>query len=291
MKKLLGILNVALFSAFAVSTVAQAQLGDGDFPTESSEPEDMYIDDIVRKRLVVENKVLAYEPIRESDIAWQKRVWRVIETREKMNLPFRYPTKPLFTIFTEMIENGDVTVFEDEKFTEPLTFEDVTAKLSSTDTVTAFNYDTYVEEIKIVKNDINPLDVNKYRLKEIYFFDEESSTMKVRILGIAPIKDDLDDEGRLKYSRPLFWIYYPEARNYLAKHVVFNDMNDAAPMTWSDLFEKRYFASFIMKRSNVLDYRVSDMYKDYDRAGIDQLLESQRITNELLNFEHDLWEY
>jgi gliding motility associated protien GldN len=288
MKKIIGFINVGLMLLFASASFAQAE-----FPTESSEPsEDMYIDDIVKKRLTVENQVLAYEPIRESDIAWQKRVWRVIETREKMNLSFRYPEKFFFTILTELIENGDITVFQDEKFKNPLTYEDVAAKLSRVDTVTAFNYDTYVEEIKIVKNDINPADINKYRLKEIYFFDEESSTMKVRILGISPIKESIDENtGELKYIEPLFWVYYPEAREYLAKHAVFNDLNDAAPMTWSDLFEKRYFSSYIMKRSNVLDYRISDMYKDYDRAGIDQLLESQRIKNELLNFEHDLWTY
>lgn len=288
MKKLFGFLNVLAFLGFAVSAMGQAEI-----ITESSEPsEDMYVDDIVKRRLIVENKALPYEPIREADIAWQKRIWRVIETREKMNLPFRYPEKPLFSIFTEMVENGDITVFSDEKFETPLTFDEVSASLNKIDTVTTFNYDTYVEEVKIVKSSINPEDINRYRLKEIYFFDEETSRMKVRILGIAPIKDEIDAEtGELKYSLPLFWIYYPEAREYLAKHMVFNEENDMAPMTWTDLFDSRMFSSYIMKRSNVLDYRIEHYYDGYERAGIDRLLESEKIKNELLNFEHDLWEY
>ena len=59
-------------------------------------------------------------------------------------------------------------------------------------------------------------------------------------------------------------------------------------MTWYDLFEKRFFSSYIYKASNVLDLRLKDIYAD---SGIDRLLESQKIKAELFNFEHDLWEY
>lgn len=65
MKKLFGFLNVLAFLGFAVSAMGQAEI-----ITESSEPsEDMYVDDIVKRRLIVENKALPYEPIREADIA------------------------------------------------------------------------------------------------------------------------------------------------------------------------------------------------------------------------------
>lgn len=288
MRRIMRIGSMLVFMGLAAGAWSQAEI-----MTESSEPsENMYIDDIVSKRLITENKVLPYEPVREADIAWQKRIWRVIETREKMNLPFRYPEKPLFSIFAEMIENGDITVFEDEKFETPMTFEQVNGRLNKIDTISTFDYDTYVEKVEVVKTQVNPLDINRYRLKEIYFFDEELSVMKSRIIGIAPIKDEKDaTSGETKYSFPLFWIYYPEAREHLSKQMVFNENNDMAPMTWADLFEKKFFSSFIIKKSNVLDYRVEDFYKDYDRAGIDRLLESQKITNELLNFEHDLWTY
>lgn len=289
MRRFYGFIGMLLF--VGVSSTAWSQ--GAEIITESSEPsEDMYIDDIVQKRLITENQVLPYEHIREADVAWEKRIWRVIETREKMNLPFRYPEKPLFTIFSEMIENGDITVFEDEKFQKPLTFDQVNAKLNRIDTITAFDYDTYIEKVEVVKTQVNPADIMQYRMKEIYFFDEESSTMKVRILGIAPIKDEVDREtGIVKYSGPIFWIYYPEARDHLSRQLVFNENNDMSPMTWSDLFEKRFFTSFIIKKSNVLDYRVKDYYTGYEREGIDRLLESERIKNELLNFEHDLWTY
>ena len=275
-------------------TFLNAQKGAEEIITESSEPaEDRYVDDIVSKRLVVENTVLPYEPIREADIAWQKKIWRVLDTREKMNLPFRYPEKPLFNVFREMIENGDITVFEDEKFTTALTPEEVEKSLNRVDTSVIFDYDTYEEKVQVVKSEISWEDINRFRVKEILFFDEESSRLRVRILGIAPERDVYDDETQeFKYSLPLFWIYYPEARNLLSKHRIFNENNDMAPMTWAALFESRFFSSVIYKSSNVLDLRVKDMFDaSKENSNIDILLESKKIKAELFNFEHDFWTY
>jgi gliding motility associated protien GldN len=281
-------------ASFALSIInAQAVAEQETIITESSLPaEDVYVDDIVNKRLIVENRVLPYAPIREADIAWQRRIWRIIDTREKTNLSFRYPDKPFFKIIRELAENGDIALFKDEKFSEILSPEELDNILFSVDTSTYFDYDEYVEKVKVVKNEINWEDIKRYRVKEIWFFDEQSSTMKVRILGIAPEKDEYDDlTGELKYSLPLFYIYYPEAREYMSKYRVFNEFNDVAPMTWADLFESRFFTSYIYKRSNVNDLTLKMMYDGYDRAGIDRLLESDKIKQELFNFEHDLWSY
>lgn len=265
--------------------------------TESSLPsEDMFIDDVVSKRLVVENRVMPYQPIREADIAWEMRIQRVIDTREKLNLAFRSQELNLFNTFIELIRNGDITVFSDEKFKSPLAPEDIDSKLSSLDTITDFDYDTYTEVIKIVKNDINWENIFSYRIKEIWFFDKETSTMRQQILGIAPIYASPKDAENGIPPSPLFWVYYPEARGTLSRYRVFNESNDIAPMTWTDLFDARVFTSYIYKRSNVLDYRLKDFYvpkpdSDMDMSGIDMLLHSDKIKNELLNFEHDLWEY
>ena len=63
-------------------------------------------------------------------------------------------------------------------------------------------------------------------------------------------------------------------------------MNDASTLSWFDIFEARYFSSYIYKESNVYDRRIQD-YKN----GIDILYESEDIKNTIFNFEHDLWEY
>ena len=123
-------------------------------------------------------------------------------------------------------------------------------------------------------------------MKEIWFFDEESSTMQARILGIAPLRDIFDENGNFQYEDPMFWVYYPEAREILARERVFNINNDASPTTWEDIMELRYFSSYIWKQSNVQDRRLQDYL-----TGVDLLLEGQKIKQEIFNFEQDLWSY
>ena len=49
-------------------------------------------------------------------------------------------------------------------------------------------------------------------------------------------------------------------------------------------------------RIRKVDYRLKDYHEldpnaEVDMSGIDMLLHSDKIKNELFNFEHDLWEY
>jgi len=257
--------------------------------TESSEPlDEYYIDDIVQRTLMVDNGVLPWEHVREADIAWTKKIWRVIDVREKMNLPFQYPGMPLFQILKEMVENGDAKAFKYDTFKDEILPNELANIVARQDTIVVFNDETYEEEVKIVSNDIDFEKINRFRVKEVWYFDEEASQLKVRILGIAPIIDEVDPETNVfKYSLPLFWVYYPEARETFAKFQVFNEFNNMAPMSWYDLFEKRFFSSYIYKENNALDASLKNLYED----GIEVLLESEKIKAELFNFEHDLWEY
>lgn len=235
-----------------------------------------------------EKPVLPYDPVREADIFWEKRIWRVIDVREKMNQPFIYPELPFAKILLDAATNGEITVYstEDDKFSYPLTMDDVASKMGSVDTVEVFDPETYETTVKVVRNDLNPEDIQRYRIKEVWFFDEESSTMQVRILGIAPLQDVKDDNGNFQYENPMFWVYYPDARQMLARQKVFNDANDASPTSWEDLFEMRYFSSYVYKQSNVQDRRLQDYL-----TGVDMLLEGQKIKQEIFNFEQDLWSY
>ncbi len=271
-------------------TASMAQVAE-EIVTESgfTKTETEFIDDIVPKRLILENRVLPYEHVREADVPWEKRIWRVIDVREKLNKPFVYPKKYFFEILIEGIVNGDLVAFDKDDFKNMYPPEDVESKLFSMDTTEIMDPDTYETTLKVVRNEINPEDIKRFRVKEIWFFDEEAAALKVRILGIAPIRDVVDDiTGEFKYEIPMFWIYYPQARELFAKHQVFNDFNDAAPMTWDDIFQIRQFSSYIYKASNVNDLRLKDIYTD---SGYDMLMESERIKMELFNFEHDLWSF
>ncbi len=134
-------------------------------------------------------------------------------------------------------------------------------------------------------------DIIEYRLKEDWFFDKERSQLDCRILGIAPViyDGDRDKDGEFKIikgKKILFWLYFPHCRFVLVNYNIYNPKNDAQWMSFDDLFNKRQFNSTIYKQSNTFD-RTIDTYK----FGVDALYESQRITEELRNFEHDLWHF
>jgi gliding motility associated protien GldN len=261
--------------------------------TESSLPsEDIYIDDIVPRRMITENTVLPYESIREADIPYSKRVWRIIDTREKMNLVWRSEENSFFNTIKDLIGNGEITAFNDEFFKEPLTYEEVEKKLFKVETIEGFDFEKNEQTVNVIKNTLDWKNIKKFRIKEIWYFDKNYSILKNRILGISPVLDEYVEAINQTIEQPLFWIYFPEARTHLAKVRVFNDNNDMAPMSWADLIDNRYFSSYIYKKSNVLDYRIVDKYDEKSPTrDFDILLESEKIKQELFNFEHDLWEY
>ena len=242
------------------------------------------INDIVPRRMVKERPILKYPPIREADIFWEKRVSRVINVKQKQNLPFIYPAAPFFDLIKQGAENGEFTLYTDPQFKEPLNSLD--GIFFKKDTVILFDPITYIESFEIVENTIGYEQVQKFRLNEIWYFDESSSSMKVQIIGIAPIKVRTTDDGIDLYEQPMFWIHFPSARNYLARQLVASDFNDAAHVTWDDLFQMRMFASHITKKSNVQDKRLQDTYQ-----GLTLLQEAEKAKQELQNFEHDLWSY
>ena len=255
--------------------------------SEESGTEPIVIDGLYERTIAKEREPLAYEHLREADIFWQKRIWRVIDTRQKMNLPFVAEKDPLISIFNKIIsEHDDAYIFMDDGFKEQISYDDVQKRLGSIDTITVIDPDTYEETTKIIENDFNWATVTKFRLKEDWVFDEESSTMKVRILGIAPIRDVIDDNGNYRGQEAMYWLYYPAFRNYLAKYDAYNTANDISGMSWVDIFDMRMFASYIMKESNIQDRRI----KDY-ATGQDALLESEKIKKEIFEFEHNLWSY
>jgi gliding motility associated protien GldN len=281
---LLFILCIAAVAPLSAQTIDMIQ-------TESGPADGLPnpIDDVVESSITAKKRVLPYDQPREADIFWKKRIWRIIDVREKMNLPFAYPKRPFVQILLEAINSKEkpLRIFQDEEFKTRLDTSAVNGLLYKIDTVMITDPVTYEQKQQIIKSEVNITeDVQRIRVKEMWFFDKESSTMQVRILGIAPVLPVKTSTGDKIGENVLFWIYYPDARETLAREKIFNEANDGAPMTWEDVFEMRYFSSYIYKASNVKDLRLQDQY-----TGRDLLLEAEKIKQEIFNMEHDLWTY
>lgn len=276
---LMGAVAVLCWTSLALN----AQQNNGDFLSKEA-PRDNFYD----RYMHTEKRVLAYDYIHEKDVFWEKRVWREIDTRVKQNHHFIYPKASLAEILLTAARENKVTAYSNwsDDFKRPLSCKEVNEICVDTDTIITFDIVTGDEIVQVVHSEVDLTDIKKYRIKESWFFDEETGNMEVRILGIAPIIDRYDISGNFLNSGPMFWFYYPDLRKVLATKEAFNDANDAMRMSWDDVFEARFFDSNITKASNIHDARLQDQF-----AGIDILLAADKVKSELFNFEHDLWEY
>lgn len=245
---------------------------------------------------------LAYQYIRPEDAIWGKRVWVEIDTRQKMNLPFRYPgydergnSLTLINILLNAVTRDSVVAFNpiDDRFTTPMSAAEVGQEIhGKAQTIRVTNPITGVETDTTIYNDFDPNSVIFYRVKEDWVFDKGTSTLYCRIIGIAPEKTIYNDDGTVRAYAPMFWLYYPDLRPVLAKYDVFNPHNYYQRMSWEDLFEMRFFAGHIIKQDNPFDRSIKDYIPgNSQEAGIRRLLEGRKIRENIFNYEQDLWAY
>lgn len=248
------------------------------------------VNDLVPERTNLQRPALAKAPLREADLLWQKRVWRVIDVNEKINHAFGNPERPFINILLEAADKEEIQLYGtlDDKFTTPLTAAQRLSIVGGMDTIPVVNIDGDFEvDYEIVPRVFDPASVTRYRVQEIWYIDKNSSRMQVRILGIAPIVDEVDEMGNYLFEEPLFWAYYPAIRNVLARERAWISDNETAASSWEDVFEMRYFDSFVVKEGNVHDRRI----KDYVADRRSQLIQGQRLERERLAKESDLWSH
>ncbi len=104
--------------------------------------------------------------------------------------------------------------------------------------------------------------------------------------------DAFDDNGSsqdVEQTIPLFWVYYPHARDILKKGKIFNDRNSSVSKSFDDIINSRRFNAVIYKEENVYENRY---IRDYiPNNAFMRLLESERIKEKVRNFEHDMWSW
>jgi gliding motility associated protien GldN len=231
--------------------------------------------------------------LREADVMFSKRIERIIDTREKINLVMKWPRNPLYNIIYDAVINNRLIAYKNDSLSSIINPEDI-VKIGTTD-VTLQVYPNPDDPYYFIDSPIHvqfkPEKIIRYLLVEDWIFDRNTSEMYVRILAIAPMYRPLAGNTGIELAeQPMFYVRYNDARYIFVNQKVFNRFNNAGMLSYDDFFEQRLFNSYIKKESNVFDLPING-FDEFANDPYAALLEGEAIKNKLFEFEHDLWEY
>ncbi len=260
--------------------------------------QDITLGSIYAKENVPYRRPVPLPHLREADIGFTKMIWRMVDLREKINHPLYFPAEPfgsrisLIDLLYKAVSDGELEVYETDEFKVVRDLEAIDSRLGGEmQLATVADLETGEETTVEIPGEVRTHEVRQYLLLEQWYFDKQHSTFKSRLIGFSPIRvyqrlgDDgvQEDEVRREF---VFWVYYPAARDILARQEVFTGENDLSNLSFDDIFLQRRFSGYIYKESNLWDREIQEY-----ALGRDALYEAQRIHNLIFDFEQDLWEY
>jgi gliding motility associated protien GldN len=236
---------------------------------------------------------IPYGYVDDRDVLWSKVVWEFIDLNQKINLPYYFPIdttnlssdrRSLFHTILKGIKQGEIKeAYSDSFFTSKLTEEEIDQRLINVREENGYS-DTFR---------IQTQDVAGYMIKGMWYFDKRQGELKYRLLALAPMGKDVqtlgvqDIEDEELYE--LFWVFFPSIREVLHDAKVFNPKNAAQPISFDHLLNARRFSATIVREENIYGNRAIE---DYVRGNsLFQLLEANKIKEEIRNREMDMWSY
>lgn len=237
---------------------------------------------------------LGWQPVRQDDLLWQKRVWREINALEKQNALLMYAGDEhtgggmLIEVLIDAINRGKLVAYNtvDDRYTTPMTKKELHDLMyPSADTIVVIDVDG-TEVVQVVERDFKPETITRYRIKEDWLFDRNTGQVIVRISGLAPVRDVYDENNQYRGSQAMFWVYYPDARSLLTNGEPLSSHQDMVRTTWDNYFEGRRFSSRIIKESQMNGLSYAEM----EMSPMEALYAGKRAEQTIFNKEHDVWE-
>lgn len=297
MMKMRNFLIVILGIFGSVAINAQTNLLNAKIPEEIGLKSDAQLN-------ADNDKPLEYGYVDDRDVLMGKTVWEIIDLSERINFPLYFPIdtanigsdrRSLYDVLTKAIRSGEISeVYSDSYFNTKKSYKDIQVSLTRIDTTDAgkeqINAGIPISPEYIVKYDITSQDVTQYLIKGYWYFDKRQSELKYRLLGICPVTPDLFTLNKEEKDYvPLFWVFFPAARDLLHEAKSFNDKNSAMPISFDQILNSRRFNAVIYQEENVYGDRTIVSYMK-DNAQ-NQLLEAERVKDKIRDFEENMWNY
>ncbi|MCP4522572.1 MAG: gliding motility protein GldN [Cytophagales bacterium] len=250
---------------------------------------------------------LSTKRIHESDIMYKKTVYRKLDLRELQNQPLFSEGKWISKLVIDAVLADKLTPYATDSL-------DAGAKLSKEDFIKAITLpdmgDTGDDdECECEEYDDNgdctcedasadagaeyyfPKTLYQMEIKEDLIFDKQRSVMYYDILALTFVVPADNPDNIKGIEIPIASFSYKELVDKVFPNnqdaVWYNPQNDAMHHNLADAFELRMFSSYIVKVSNAEDNYLEDIYGN-PKTGI---MASQWKAFELLEFEHNLWEF
>jgi gliding motility associated protien GldN len=281
------------------------------------------------KKNPINTAVLTMPDLREDDATYNEFVWREIDAREKINRSFIYKgynqqgRQMFFAVLWKILKdekmvdqdgmpimvNGKpapaVTAYDEvggDDFVQPIILDSLEAMFAPKVTTKIEVIGGQVIKTTKAETKVPLQSIYTFDLKEQYIFDKKYGQLFRRIIAIAPVAlipqepVEIIKNGVITYQTPapirkvLFWVNYDEVRPYLSKYKVYNPMNKATEMSWSDLLDLGYFEASIYKTTieNENDRTFKEIFK---KDNIKRLEYAEKIRQKIFDQEQDRWVY
>jgi gliding motility associated protien GldN len=225
---------------------------------------------------------------------FRKTVWRFLDMNEKQNRNFMSVNKEITTLIIEYIKLGKLKAYYSDSLDDGriLTEAEFAQNLMDPGNQMPDTVGMTAEEkkqIMSVDRTINPKQLTLIGLKEDVIFDKRRSRFYYDIMSLTIyIPAAMNPRG---FNQPVATVKYKDVVELFKKDnraIWFNRDNDAEHRNFADAFDLRLFASYIYKVSNPDNELIVDTYGGDLKAG---RYGSEKVALDLMEFEHNLWEF
>jgi gliding motility associated protien GldN len=249
-------------------------------------------------------------PIHESHVMFKRTVWQNLDMKEKQNRPFMARGNEITRFIFNAVKQGLLQPYTDDSLTKKMPVEEFVQNISATGTTMTEEEKKF--EIQRIKDDdfltaaekqqriadlnkgggaqeFDPSFFTQIELREDWLFDKVRSRLyyDIQSLTIFLPAERNGETGIDKRVASFKYIDLAKLFKSSPNAVWFNALNNQEHKNLSDAFDLRLFASRIIKVSNPDDNSLNDVYGEGKKG----LMASEWARQQLMEFEHNLWEF
>ncbi|MFN3403966.1 MAG: gliding motility protein GldN [Cytophagaceae bacterium] len=240
---------------------------------------------------------------RDADIMFKKTVIRALDLREKPNNGLFAKNNEITKWLVEGAVAGKIKMYRNDSLTHLQEISELKTKLiipatgpvidpnNPADTLDAYiNFGADWRDNLVISQEYLPSDLYQMEIKENVIFDKSRSQLKYQVLALT-IFIPADHPANIKgIQLPVASFSWEEVQKYFSIHPnmnYYNSYNEAAVMNLAEAIDLRRFSSYIIKVGNARDAYLTDIYNDPYKG----IMASQWKQTELMEYEHNLWEF